>query len=194
MFLQVWGGSCYLANKVLFSLGAKSRVNSTKLQITAWLVYLLGVPAWVIILAGHQNWIAASVEAGGIPSMLLGLYNSISEERQAKQIANVLVSVCTYAALVLGVSYSVSTHGGIGSIAQVLEFGVMLGFLFGSYYMAKRSNWGWGFFMLMNVSMASLMFLQGKPILMGQQLLSLAFVVYGFISVRKKSANLVITE
>lgn len=65
-------------------------------------------------------------------------------------------------------------------MTQVLEIGVMLGFLLGSYYMAKNSPNGWLFCMLMNLSMASLMFVQEKSILMAQQLLSLCFVLYGF--------------
>ena len=56
----------------------------------------------------------------------------------------------------------------------------MLGFLLGSYYLAKNRANGWLFFMLMNLSMASLMFMQEKPILMAQQILSFCFVLYEF--------------
>jgi len=55
----------------------------------------------------------------------------------------------------------------------------MLGFLLGSYLLAREQVSGWLFFVLMNLSMASLMFLQQKPLLGAQQLVSLGFVLYG---------------
>jgi len=70
------------------------------------------------------------------------------------------------------------------STAQVMELGVMAGFLLGNYYMAKSNPLGWLFFILMNFSMASLMYLQDNRILMVQQLLSLCFVCYGFMKAR----------
>ncbi len=86
----------------------------------------------------------------------------------------------------MGLFYSLFHNGGITSISQILEIGVIIGFLFGSYFIAKNKSYGWFFFMLMNISMASLMLLQGKVILMIQQLVSLYFVVYGF----KKSRDI----
>ncbi|MGH1441453.1 MAG: nicotinamide mononucleotide transporter [Cellvibrionaceae bacterium] len=181
LILQIWGGGFYLLNKILFALSeSKQDALKKKLKIIAWIIYILGVPAWVIILVGHQNWIAASIETGGVPAMLLGLYNTYHDHKKPHKLFNHLVSFATYSSLAFGVIYSLSIHGGISSITQVLEIGVMLGFLLGSYYMAKNSSNGWLFFMLMNLSMASLMFLQEKPILMTQQLLSFCFVLYGF--------------
>lgn len=186
LLLQIWGGGCYLLNKIFFAI-AEKQVSATKrkLKLGGWIIYILGVPAWVIILVGHQNWIAASIEAGGIPAMLLGLYNTYHSNKKPNKVFNIVVSICTYSALTFGVLYSINHHGGIISLSQVLELGVMLGFLLGSYYMAKNNPLGWLFFMLMNLSMASLMFLQEKPILMAQQLLSLCFVVYGLIQSRR---------
>jgi hypothetical protein len=66
----------------------------------------------------------------------------------------------------------------------------MFGFLLGSYAMARNNPAGWYLFMLMNICMAGLMILQGKPILMAQQLLSLCFAAYGL----KKSRNYVDKE
>lgn len=185
LFLQIWAGSCYLLNKILFSISeAKSDGLKRKLKMTGWLLYLFGVPAWVVILIGHDDWIAASIEAGGIPAMLLGLYNTIHNHQKVNRAFNSVVSFCTYFSLVFGLSFSVYHHGGLTSFSQVLEIGVMLGFLLGSYLLAKNNSNGWLFFMLMNISMASLMFIQDKPILMAQQLLSLCFVLYGFIKTR----------
>ncbi|MGS2723346.1 hypothetical protein ACVBEJ_06340 [Porticoccus sp. GXU_MW_L64] len=181
LVLQIWGGGFYLLNKILFGFSESQQgVFKKKLKITAWAAYIMGVPAWVIILAGHQNWIAASIEAGGVPAMLLGLYNTCHDHKKPHKFFNQLVSVLTYGSLAFGLLYSFSLHGGITSISQILEIGVMLGFLLGSYYMAKNHSSGWLYFMLMNLSMACLMFLQEKPILMAQQLLSFCFVFYGF--------------
>ncbi|MGD9419258.1 MAG: hypothetical protein Q7R22_009955 [Verrucomicrobiota bacterium JB025] len=180
LVLQIWGGSCYLVNKILFAFGGKSGRRARSYQIAAWSIYIAGVPAWVIILVGHHHWIAASVEAGGLPSMLLGLYHAVKGDRVRHRAIGILVAFLTYASLVFGAACTFMTSGGVFGVTHILEIGVMLGFLLGSYQMAKGSNWGWYFFMLMNVSMATLMFLQMKPILMVQQLLSLAFVVIGF--------------
>jgi nicotinamide riboside transporter PnuC len=91
--------------------------------------------------------------------------------------------------LVFGVGYSLYDYGGITSGSQVLEIGVMIGFLLGSYLLAKKNSYGWIFFMLMNVSMASLMLVQNKPLLSVQQLVSLCFVIYGFTVAVKTSRS-----
>ncbi len=84
------------------------------------------------------------------------------------------------AAITLGLGYSLIDNGGITSISQILEIGVMIGFLLGSYLLAKNNRKGWLFFMIMNGSMASLMLIQEKQLLALQQLVSLSFVIYGF--------------
>ena len=183
--MQIWGGGCYLTNKILFSVSESQDEHiRRKLKILGWVIYLIGVPAWVFILASHNDWIAASIEAGGIPAMLLGLYNTIHNHQKVNRAFNRIVSFCIYSSLAFGLSFSLYHHGGITSVTQVLEVGVMLGFLLGSYYLAKGNTNGWLMFMLMNLSMATLMFMQEKPILIAQQLLSLCFVLYGFIKSR----------
>lgn len=186
LFLQIWGGGCYLSNKILFSVSeAYEETLRRKLKILGWIIYIVGVPAWVIILAGHNNWIAASIEAGGLPAMMLGLYNTIHNHQRVNRLFNAVVSFCTWSSLIFGVGYSLLDYGGITSVTQVLEVGVMLGFLLGSYLLAKGNIQGWLFFMLMNISMALLMLIQDKPVLLLQQLLSLGFVIYGFNRARK---------
>ena len=181
VFLQVWGGAFYLLNKMLFAFSeAKVAQQKRKLTMLAWASFLIGVPAWLIILVGQGNWIAASVEAGGIPAMLLGLYNTYYNNQRPNKLFNRVVTLSTYLSLAVGLSFSLWVHVGVTSITQVLEMGVMLGFLFGSYLMAKSNPKGWLFFMLMNLSMASLMLMQDKVILMLQQLVSLGFVIYGY--------------
>ena len=144
------------------------------------MIYIAGVPAWVIILISKKDWIAASIEAGGVPAMLFGLLNVYQNRQKPNKVLDIIASAFTYGFLVLGVCYSAYDHGGISSLTQLLEIGVMIGFLLGSYLLAKNNLYGWLFFMLMNASMASLMLIQHKPLLSVQQLVSLCFVIYGF--------------
>ncbi len=181
IILQVWGGAFYLLNKVFFAF-AEGRKQKTKrqLKIAGWSIYILGVPAWVLILVGKHDWIAASIEAGGVPSMLLGLFTVYYNADALNTILDRTAALFTYGFLVMGVSYSVYDYGGITSVSQLFEMGVMIGFLIGSYLLAKNNPYGWVFFMLMNGSMASLMLIQHRPLLFFQQLMSLGFVIYGF--------------
>lgn len=184
--LQIWGGGCYLLNKVFFAVSeSRKRHIKRKLKLLGWTVYLLGVPAWVIILLNKQNWIAASIEAGGVPSMFLGLYTVYNNSLTPNTVLDRIASFFTYGSLTLGFSYSLYDYGGITSFSQILEIGVMLGFLLGSYLLAKNNSTGWLFFMLMNGSMASLMLIQNKPLLTLQQIASLGFVIYGYLASRK---------
>lgn len=184
--LQFWGGASYLINKIFFALAEGKKQNiKRKLKFYGWAIYIFGVPAWVIILLSKQNWIAASIEAGGIPSMFLGLYTVYKNSKSPNIIFDKVASFFTYGSIALGVSYSLFDYGGITSFSQVLEMGVMLGFLLGSYLLAKNNRTGWLLFMLMNGSMATLMFVQNKPLLTAQQIVSLSFVIYGFRASRK---------
>lgn len=187
LILQIVAGLSYLVNKILFSFAEnKSPKLKKSLKIKGWIIYIVGVPAWVIILTSNQNWIAASIEAGGIPAMLLGLYNTYYDNKKENKLFTTFVSINTYVFVAIGLTYSIIDNNGISSYSQVLEMGVMIGFLFGSYFMAKNHSSGWLFFMLMNLSMATLMLLENKSILMFQQLLSLCFVVYGFYQSKKQ--------
>ena len=192
--LQIWGGGFYLLNKIFFAFAeGKHESSKRKLRIIGWSVYLLGVPAWVIILTGKHNWIAASIEAGGIPAMLFGLYNVYQNDAQPNKSFDLITLICTYTFLVTGVCYSLYDYGGITSVLQILEMGIMLGFLGGSYLLAKKNLYGWIFFMLMNSSTATLMLIQNKPLLAIQQIISLCIVIYGFLvalrTSRKRSKN-----
>lgn len=183
LLFQIWGGAFYLANKILFAAAAgRAEEAKRKLLLAGWAVYILGVPAWIVILVGDRNWIAASIEAGGVPAMLFGLFNVYQRVKIPSRRLDLLASFFTYASLLLGVGYSLWERNGLTSLSQILEIGVMIGFLLGSYLMAKDDDRGWLFFMLMNGSMAALMLIEEKPILTVQQLVSLSFVIYGFIT------------
>ncbi len=193
LLLQIWAGSFYLLNKVFFSTAERTKpVLKRKLKAMGWIVYILGVPAWAIILIGNHNWIAASIEIGGVPAMLLGLYNVINNNEKKNKFLEFLARFSTYAFIVIGVSYSLFEYGGINTLSQILEIGVMIGFLLGSYLLAKNNPYGWLFFMLMNVSAGMLMYIQDKPILAIQQALSLGFVIYGFFSIYQKRKSTVV--
>lgn len=180
LMLQVWGGGFYLLNKILFAL-AEGRTLSVRrrFRLYGWAVYLLGVPAWVVILVGKHDWIAAALEAGGVPAMLYGLANAWRDTARPNRTLDRLTSLVTYAFIAWGVGYSLYDYGGITAISQLLEIGATVGFLMGSYLLAKNNIWGWPMFMLMNGSMGALMAIQGKPLLAVQQLVSLGFVLYG---------------
>jgi len=184
--LQIWGGSFYLLNKIFFVFAeGKTPSKKRQLRLIGWIIYILGVPAWVIILVSKHNWIAASMEAGGVPAMMFGLYNAYHDVVHPSKVLDRITSTITYAMLIFGVSYSFYDYGGISSLTQFLEIGTTAGFLLGSYLLAKKDSKGWLFFMLMNGCMASLMFVHHKPLLALQQLTSLCFVIYGFSAARK---------
>lgn len=186
IFLQAWGGVCYLLNKIFLSR-AESAGDGGKWRVRGWAVYLLGLPAWVIILALKRNWIAAAIEAGGAPAMALGLVVAWKGIERAPRWLAKSAEAFAYGSFALGVLYSAYDFGGITAITQVLEIGVMAGFLLGGCLLAKKNPAGWLWFMLMNGSMGALMAIQAKPILAVQQTLSLCFVTRGFIRSRRNT-------
>ncbi len=182
IFLQIWGGGCYLINKICFSLGeGRQGKDSSRLQTAGWLFYLSGVPAWVIILMEKHDWIAASIEAGGIPSMIFGLANTLRAGKEENRRFRRATTLITYVFIIIGLGSSFADYGGLVSFHQLLEVFVTIGFLMGSLLMAAQKKSGWLFFLIMNISMGILMLQQGKPFLAVQQLISLGFVLYGFL-------------
>ncbi len=179
ILLQIWGGGFYLLSKILLSR-AQGKSDSQSLKIAGWAFYLLGVPAWFILLASRQDWIAATIEAGGVPSMLLGLFLAIKGLKTAPGKLDQLAMAFAYLMLIIGVGYSIFEYSGIRTLSQILELGVMVGFLSGTYLIAKENRKGWLFFMMMNISMALLMLMRGNTILVAQQLISLYFVANGY--------------
>ena len=182
--LQIWGGLFYLLNKVFFSQAERSKtINGRKIwRIRSWIVYLAGLPAWVVVFISEHNWIAAGVESGGAPAMLVGLIIALrghgAEPKWLDSISKISVLV--------GLALSVYEFGGIKNLSQFLELGIAAGFLMGTYMMAKDNAQGYLWLMLGNVSCASLMGIEGYFIFMTQQLVSLAFVTDAFLTRRKK--------
>jgi hypothetical protein len=87
LLLQIWGGGCYLLNKIFLSR-SEGKLDGRTVRIWGWAVYLLGLPAWVIILVMKRDWMAATIEAGGAPAMLLGLMAAMKGLERAPQAAD----------------------------------------------------------------------------------------------------------
>lgn len=189
LFLQIWGGFFYLGNKVLLSI-SEGHAQNRRLRIGGWLFYLLGLPAWIIIFILERNWITAAIEAGSVPSMVFGLLVAWRGAGAAqKTIWARLSAWFAYALIPFGIGYSLYDYGGLVSITQLLEMGIVAGFLGGTYLLAKQNRRGWLLFMLMNASTALLMFVQENFIMAAQQVISLFFVLYGYVRSGKSAES-----
>lgn len=175
IFLQLWGATLFLLNKIFFSLAERSgrEQSCKKWRIQAWIVYLIGLPPWVIILISEKNWIAASVEASGAPAMLTGLMIAIKGHGNAPKWLDHLAVL----GVAGGLGLSLVDNEGLTSITQILELGVAAGFLLGTYYSAKQSFSGYYWLMFGSITCGTLMGLQGYPLLMIQQFVSLVLIM-----------------
>jgi len=185
LFLQIWGGIGYLLAKILLA-SAEGRDNNRKLRIIGWFSYLLGIPAWVILLAGKNNWVVASIDLGSVPSMILGIITAWKQNIQVNKAFDIFVKVFTFFMIMLGTVYSIYFFHGITTFSQVLEIIITFGFLLGTYLLAKNNPVGWILFALMCTCMGILMLIQDKILLVFQQGISLAVIIFGYIRARKK--------
>jgi len=92
----------------------KTSITKRRFKIIGWVVYILGVPAWAKILLLKKDWIVASIEFGGIPAMLFGLYNIYKNTKYPNKVLDIIASLFTCASILLG-----------------------------SYFMAKNKSYGW---------------------------------------------------
>lgn len=192
--LEGWAGLFYLFNKIFlfFSERGNIKEKKSKWRISAWAVYLVGLPAWVIIFIFERNWIAASLEAGGAPAMLLGLtlaVQSLKGKKKKKKKSTKWLDYIARIVIVIGIGYSLYDYRGLNTINQGLELSMVIGFLAGTYLLAKKKPQGYLFFMLMNGSNAVLMLIEHHPWLTAQQIISLGFVIAAFI-VQKRSSRI----
>jgi len=179
-FLQIWGGFFYLFAKIMLAF-SEGKKDSSKLRIIGWISYLIGIPAWVIILAGKNNWLAAAIDPGSIPSMILGIITARKQNNTSHKALAIFAKFFTFAAILLGTSCSIYYFHGITAFSQILEILITIGFLSGSYLLAKNKSTGWLLFALMCICMVILLFLQGKIILAVLQSISLIVIIIGFI-------------
>jgi hypothetical protein len=190
VFLQLWGGVFYTLNKILFSYSEHIKARGDEVEfrrwrVASWVVYIVGLPAWVILLAGNRAWIAAGVESFGFLSMLLGLVIAYRGKGGGyPKWLDVTARLC----IPLGFLYSLYDFGGLNTVNQWLEIGLVVGFLVGTYLLAKERSVGYLWYVLMHVSAGGLMWSQGLLWLCAQQVLSLAFIVdaYKIASGQKK--------
>ncbi|MDR0718976.1 MAG: multidrug transporter [Treponema sp.] len=180
VFLQFWGGAGYFLAKVL--LVRAEFVNKDKnLRLIGWFLYLFALPAWVILLISKQSWIAASIETAGVPAIILGIVMTWKQTNNPNKIIDWSIRIFTCLMILFGVSYSIYTFNGIRTFSQILEIIIIFGYLVSNYLLAKRNPFAWLMFMVGLISMSVLMYIQNKPILTIQQLISLIPAIIGFI-------------
>ena len=181
---QVWGGLGYLLNKVCFSQAERSESVKERRAwlVRSWIVYLTGLPAWVIVFISEHNWLAAGVESGGAPAMMVGLIIALRDHGNPPK----WLDSISKAGVFIGLTLSLYEFGGLTTKNQLLELGIAAGFLFGTYLIANDNVQGYIWLMLGNISCGALMGLEGYYVLMIQQLISLIFVTDAFIYRRKR--------
>ncbi len=184
IILQSWGGLFYLLAKIFLSYAEDKK--GLRWRIYGWSAYLIGIPAWIIVLSQNHNWIAMTIELGGAPAMVFGIIAANKRPNYLSQI-DMVVKMFVWILVIIGVSYSIYESHGIFLLSQTLECGVTIGYLGGTYLLAKRNGNGWLFFALMNLSMGTLMIIQNKWIFVILQIISLYFVFQGFKKSKKLS-------
>lgn len=181
LVLQWLAGGLYLLNKVFLSFAERARrrgkpMVARRWRIASWAVYLAGLPPWVILFAGWHNWIAAGVEAAGAPAMGLGLANAIRGFEKKPSWWIVCLDRLAMLCIPLGFAYSLLDFGGITKVNQWLEIALVLGYLAGTYDLAKERARGYLWFVLMHISCGYLMWIQQSRWLAAQQAVSLLFI------------------
>ena len=186
VFLQLWGGSFYLLNKLSFSKAerAESLRYQMKWRLRAWSSYLIGLPPWVFIFISERNWIVAAVESSGVPAMLVGL--SVALKGHTQFYGNVWLDRLAKLTIVVGLGLSLYDFGGFVTLNQFMELGIATGFLMGTYLLAKVNPKGYFWLMEGNICAALLMMRQGYFLLMTQQILSLGLVIDAYRVQRRK--------
>jgi len=184
--LQWWGGIGYLISKI-FIVRSEFPGNGRTSRLIGWFAYLVGMPAWIILLLSRQNWIASAVEIAGIPSVILGIVLTWKQNNNPNKYVDWSIRVFIALVILLGVVSSIYTFGGIKTFSQVLEILIIFGILISNYLLARKNPFGWLTFTLGLTSTSILMYIQNKPILCIQQLVSLIPVIIGFIVCMKKA-------
>jgi hypothetical protein len=186
IFLQCWGGTGYLLSKI-FIVRSEFLSNDRNCRFIGWIAYLLGLPAWVVLLASRQNWIAAAVEVAGIPSIILGMVITWKQNNNPNKYIDWSIRIFTGIVILLGIVSSIYTFGGIKAFSQILEILIIVGILISNYLLARKSPFAWLTFTIGLTSTSILMYIQNKPILCIQQLVSLIPVIIGFNICMKKA-------
>lgn len=185
ILMQLLGGVFYLLQKVFLSIAERSERNNPndkRWRIWAWIVYLVGLPPWIVIFVWERNWIAAALEASGVPAMILGLTIALQGKGQKPG----WLDRVAIAAIVAGIAYSAYDFGGFTTMSQFLELGIVLGFLIGTYQLAHEKPAGYLWYLLMCSFTAVLMWVEHYPWLVAQQIVSLGFIVDAYFAQLRK--------
>jgi hypothetical protein len=183
--LQIWGGVFYLLNKIFLAFAEKSEGRNPtdkRWRIWAWVVYLIGTPPWVAIFVMKRNWIAAALEVGGIPAMILGLIIALRGKGKEPQWLHWIA----IGAIALGLGYSLYDFGGFKTLNQTLELAIVSGLLVGTYLLAEEQPSGYLWFIFMCSANTVLMWRHQYPWLVAQQIVSLAFIGYAYYVQKQK--------
>lgn len=187
VFLQIWGGVFFLLNKVFFCFMERNIQfiwgYTIPWKILSWIVFLVGVPAWIILFVADHKWIAAALEAGGIPGIILGLVIAIKGRGREPKWLDLL----TIISIVTGLGISIYDFNGLTQVSQYAELLMTTGFLIGTYKIAKGKLSGYLWYIPMHLSCIWLMYLQDLPWLILQQAASIPFVLDAFFVKKAKS-------
>lgn len=185
ILMQVLGGIFYLLNKIFLSCAERNEKKHPSKKwgwrTWSWIVYLFGLPAWLVIFIYERNWIAFALEVGGIPAMILGLIIALRGNGQEPRWLNYVAIL----AIPLGLGYSLYDFQGLTTLNQLVELSLVLGFLVGTYQLARKKTMGYLWYMLMHLSCIWLMYLQSYPWLVLQQIISLGFVIDAYRTKKK---------
>jgi peptidoglycan/LPS O-acetylase OafA/YrhL len=188
MFLQCWGGAGYFFSKV-FIVRAEFLENHRNCRLIGLILYLLGMPAWIILFISRQNWMAAATEAAGIPALIFGIVMTWKQSYNPNKNIDWIIRIFTCLMILSGVAYSIYIFNGISKLSQVLEIIIIVTVLSSNYLLAKKNPYTWLTFSAALIATSILMYIQDKPILCIQQLVSLIPVIIGFIKCMKKARD-----
>lgn len=180
--LQILGGGFYLLSKIFLAAAEGRKENlKRKLRIVGWSTYMLGLPPIVWLFVLKHRWIAAFLEAGGGPAMLLGLILTIRRLKKEKMPLWLrYLEYFAFLTALVGAGISFWEYGSLGTKEQAMEFGLVVGYLAGTYILGSMdSPWGFICFMGMNICCGILMYWDDRMIMVGQQVLSFCISGYG---------------
>ena len=179
--INALAGLFYLLNKIFFACAEISKGGKRgwekRFKISAWVTYIIGLGPWLIVFSQTDDWIAFWVELAGLPSMVLGLINSIRNRDQEEPTWLVYVALFITA---IGCLISFQVLNGFHEFTQLLEFVLAIGFLGGTFLLCRKNPIVEGYlcFVVMNASNAWLQSIRGNDLLMKQQTFSLTIMLF----------------